>query len=100
MAAAEDEVLALVARLSASDTAFLTELGPLILASLAHGISADTRSFARIFEVSHALALRECVHLDADLGLLSTKDRGDKSGRLFLRLTPAGIHLTAPEVAS
>ncbi|MEM9879831.1 MAG: hypothetical protein AAF862_11205, partial [Pseudomonadota bacterium] len=58
------------------------------------GIATDTRTFARMFDIAHVLVIREAVSLDADLGLLHTEDRGDRSQRLFLSLTEAGAALT------
>jgi len=73
---------------------FLSALGPALVASLALGITTDTRHFARIFGVAHALVIREAVSLDGELGLVRTQDRGEPSQRLFLSLTSAGLALT------
>ncbi|MEM9971917.1 MAG: hypothetical protein AAF762_12570 [Pseudomonadota bacterium] len=89
----EAEFAALLGRVSASDTAFLTELGPLVLSAVALGLAADTRSLARAFEVAHAHVIRECSHLADDLSLVTAEDRGETSGRLHVSLTEAGRQL-------
>ncbi|WP_010139317.1 hypothetical protein [Oceanicola sp. S124] len=94
-----DRLVDLSDRIAASGLGFLSPMGPVLLAATALGLVADTRSFARLFEVAHALVIREAVSLDADLGLLATEDRDEKSRRLFLSLTEAGAALTGGAVA-
>ena len=66
-----------------------------MLAACALEIARDTRSFARIFDVAHAFAFRDCVSLDEELGLLTVTERADRSQRLFYALTPTGEALLA-----
>lgn len=96
----EDEVLDLTRQLAASGVPFMTEIGPLIVATVAMGVARDSRSFARMFDLAHALVLRECVHVHDDLNLLDLEDRGEKSGRLFLHLTQKGQSLIAGEAVA
>lgn len=77
----------------ASGVSFLSPMGPLVLASAYLGILQDTRRFAREFGLAHALVIRECVSLDAELGLLKIEDRGERSGRLFFQLSELGMDL-------
>ncbi|MEM8570092.1 MAG: hypothetical protein AAGG56_04190 [Pseudomonadota bacterium] len=77
---------------------FLSPMGPMILASAAMGIARDSRSFARFFEVAHALVIRECVYMSEEQGLLKTEDRGDLSQRLFFDLTETGWSLLPEEL--
>ncbi|MEM9968746.1 MAG: hypothetical protein AAF755_11665 [Pseudomonadota bacterium] len=79
------------AQLRASETGFLSELGPYLLAAVAEGVASDTRSFARLFGVPHALVIREATSLSEDLNLLTTQRRNDRSQRVFLALTKAAI---------
>ena len=90
MDASQDEFLALTLEISRSGPEFLTELGPMIVVSALLQVAGDTRSFARKFEVPHALVLREAVHLDETLGILVLDDQSDKSGRMFWALTDSG----------
>lgn len=96
----ESDLIEATQRLAGLDLPFLTELGPLLLAAAGLGVAKDSRSFARVFDVAHALVLRELVHLEADLGVLAIEDRGGKSGRMFLSLTPQGEKILAQGVIS
>ena len=78
-----------------SDVAFLTDLGPIVLAVLAVGMAEDTRSIARHLDVAHALVLRECNHLCDELLLISMEDDGSRSGRQRLGLTEKGLDFMA-----
>ncbi|MEM1237800.1 MAG: hypothetical protein AAGI10_12570 [Pseudomonadota bacterium] len=89
----ETAFVELAEALIASDQPFLTTLGPFILASRYLGIVSDTRSVARHFDVAHAHAIRECRHLEEDVGYLSVTDKGDRSARLFFDLTETGEKL-------
>ncbi|CUK26688.1 hypothetical protein TA5114_02504 [Cognatishimia activa] len=90
----QDALLDLLDQVMQHELDFLTELGPLILCASALGVAKDTRSFARLFEAAHALVIRECTHLDEELGLITVEDRGEKSGRRFFALTAQGAHFT------
>ncbi|MEM6323214.1 MAG: hypothetical protein AAF748_06000 [Pseudomonadota bacterium] len=84
---------------SASGHQFLSPIGPVMLAAAALGIAMDTRTFARVFDVAHALAIRECTSLSHDLGLLDAQSRGDRSQRQFYALTAQGAALFPPDAA-
>ena len=93
----QDALLDLLDQVMQHELDFLTELGPLILCASALRVANDTRSFARLFEAAHALVIRECVHLDQELGLITVEDRGEKSGRRFFALTAKGARFTNVE---
>lgn len=71
----EDRFLAAVERLTAAG---LTPLGAAILVAVEMGIARDSRSFARIFGVAHALVLREGAVLAHDLGLIDPSGDGPR----------------------
>ncbi|VDC20149.1 hypothetical protein [Pseudogemmobacter humi] len=68
----------------------LSPLGAGILAAHALGIAADSRSFARIFGIAHALVLRECVALAAEAGLIEPLRQDARSQRLHYRPSAPG----------
>lgn len=67
--------------------AFLTSLGPLIIASKALNVAADSRSFAKLFDVAHAHVIREITHLQEDLEMVVITRQDDRSARMFFDLT-------------
>lgn len=76
-------------------------LAAMLLAAAEMGIAADSRSFARIFGVEHALVLRELVAMEHEfgeheVGLITAIRRDERSQRLHFRLTPAAVALIAP----
>ncbi|MEM8700592.1 MAG: hypothetical protein AAGF82_02115 [Pseudomonadota bacterium] len=71
----------------------LSALGAAILASVHFGICRDSRSFARVFGIAHALVLRECVALCEDQDLIELENRKERSQRLFYALSPGGLSL-------
>ncbi|MFV0474429.1 MAG: hypothetical protein ACK5MQ_09535 [Pikeienuella sp.] len=93
MSADEEALWSLSETAAASGAAFLTPLGPMIMAAARLGAASDSRGFARRFGVAHALVIRECVSLAEDLGLIAIEDRGGKSQRLFFELTERGRRL-------
>lgn len=80
-----------------ADLPYLSPMGPLILATAWLEVAKDTRSFARQFELAHALVLREVTSLETDLGLLITDSRGERSSRVFFDLSAAGVALFETE---
>lgn len=73
--------------LVADHPATLSALGAAILVGAHEGLAHDTRSFARRFDVAHALVIRECVSLASEHRLLTLDDRQERSQRLFYALT-------------
>lgn len=69
---------------------YLSPMGPMILAATHLGIAKDSRSFARIFDLAHALVIRECTSLEQELGLIETERKDVRTSRVFYRLTEAG----------
>lgn len=80
----------LVARLLVTEGSGLSPLSAGILAALDLGLARDSRTFARVFDVAHALVLRECTTLVEDLGFLSMIRRDERTQRLFPALTNTG----------
>lgn len=68
----------------------LSPLGAGVLAAAHFGLSHDSRSFAARLGVAHALVLRECVSLAEEHHFIDLEDRGDRSQRVFFRLTQRG----------
>jgi len=85
-----DPVEAAFLTAKSTDLAFLSDLGPMILAASYLGLAQDSRGFARKFEQPHALVLREISCLIQDLGLLEDVSSKQTSSRVFYRLLPAG----------
>ncbi len=81
----------LVSRLLAlPDGAGLSPLSAGILAALDLGLARDSRTFARVFDIAHALVLREYTTLIEDLGFLAIQRRDERTQRLFPALTDKG----------
>lgn len=59
-----------------------------LMVAIGAGVAADSRSFARIFGVAHALALRAAAELSGEF--LEIEARDARTQRLRLNLTPAG----------
>lgn len=85
--------LALTGALLAHGPPALSPLGAGILAAHALGLAADSRSFARVFGIAHALVLRECVALGAEAGLIETLRQDARSQRLHYRPSGPGAAL-------
>lgn len=68
----------------------ITRLGAGIIAALLLDIAADTRQFARIFDVEHALVLREVNMLAQANGPLQITRRDARTQRSFFALSEAG----------
>ncbi len=81
---------------------FLTPMGASILLALHFGICADSRTFARLFEISHALVLREVTTLAEQHDLVTIVERNPRTQRTALALTDAAQALLSralpPEV--
>jgi len=61
-----------------------------ILAALHLGLAADSRSFARVFGVEHALVLRAVETLVGEVALLTVTERAPRTQRTRYAVTPAG----------
>lgn len=68
----------------------LSALDAAVLASLEAEIAADSRSFANVFGVAHALVLRAVSELADGFGLITVTARDDRTQRSRLSLTEAG----------
>jgi len=86
------EYMALVEKLTghAQD---LSSLGAGIIAALALGVASDSRAFARVLGIEHALVLREVNLLGADGGYLQITQRDPRTQRTRYELSPVGQQL-------
>ena len=85
----QSDFLALVEAIQAQDTA-LSRLTAGIVAAVFQGIAADSRTFAKLFGIAHALVLREINMLsgpDAPVGIIR---RDARTQRTHLKLTVKG----------
>ncbi len=88
----EAEYMALVdALMTASGN--LTGLGAGIVAALALDIASDSRTFARLLGVAHALVLREISVLGQDNGYVRIRQRDPRTQRTRFELNAAGQRL-------
>ncbi|WP_226551348.1 hypothetical protein [Celeribacter naphthalenivorans] len=69
---------------------YLSTMGPLILAASHLGIAKDSRGFARLFDLAHALVIRECTSLEQEFGLIETQKKDIRTSRVFYHLTEKG----------
>jgi hypothetical protein len=72
----------------------ISPLGAGILVAIDMGI-ADTRGFARVFGVEHALVLREVANLSGPGGLVTVTERHPKTLRTALALSARGAELVS-----
>lgn len=86
------EYMALVEALLATADR-LSPLGAGILAALHLDIAADSRTFARLLGVAHALVLREVNIIGAAGGYIRILKRDFRTQRTRYELSPAGKHL-------
>lgn len=73
----------------------LSRLGAGMVAALILGGARDSRAFARLFEIEHALVLRELMHLTMAGGLLTITRRDERTQRSFYALSAEGEKLKA-----
>ncbi|GGF49922.1 hypothetical protein GCM10007301_06490 [Azorhizobium oxalatiphilum] len=78
----------------------LTPLDAGVLAALHRGLASDTRSFAKLFGVAHALVLRTVADLADGLGLVTLEARDLRTQRTRLALTEAGRQLVPEALGS
>lgn len=91
----EEAFLSKAAALSAMSDP-LTQLGAAILLAVDLGIAKDSRSFARIFGLEHALVLRAVTELSGDnASLLRITQRNERTQRTAYSLTAAAETLLA-----
>ena len=73
----------------------LSMLHAAMLVALREGIATDTRTFAKVFGVAHALVLRAVTDLAGDLVAIAGRD--PRTQRTRLELTAAGRALVSDE---
>ncbi|GLK78979.1 hypothetical protein [Methylopila turkensis] len=78
----------------------LTPLHAGVLTALGAGVAGDSRSFAKVFGLAHALVLRAVSDLADELGLVSVAARDARTQRAKLALTEAGRRLVAAAPAA
>lgn len=80
----------------------VTPMGASVLLALHFGICQDSRTFARMFDVPHALVLREVTTLSEEHDLVTLLDRNPRTQRTALALGDAAqvllSRVLAPEV--
>lgn len=86
----QEEILALVSSLVETVEADLSPLGAAILLAVELEIAKDSSSFSKIFDVAHALVIRECVALDEELGAIAIDQRNERTQRLHYGVTEFG----------
>jgi hypothetical protein len=94
MPGSEEAFLALVAAIRAED-ATLSPLGAGIVAALSQRIADDSRTFARLFGIAHALVLREINLLCGSETPIEMIRRDARTQRTYLKLTVKGEALLA-----
>ena len=82
----EDRFLGYVAEVCSAAPS-LTPMGASILLAVHFGICHDSRTFARLFEISHALVLREVTTLAEERNLVTILDRNPRTQRTSFALT-------------
>lgn len=87
----EEAFLAGVAELCAAAPS-LSQVGAAILLALHLGICSDSRTFARLFGIEHALVLRAVTEL-TEANLLAVSDRNPRTQRTTFGLTSASKDL-------
>ncbi|WP_343314690.1 hypothetical protein AAIB41_06820 [Brucella sp. BE17] len=86
------DYMVLVERIvSASEN--LSPLGAGILAALVLDIAADSRTFARVFGIAHAIALREISLLSVEGGFIAITRRDLRTQRSHYELAAVGRYL-------
>ncbi len=85
----EAEYMAFVEALMSAASS-LTGLGAGIVAALALDIASDSRTFARLLGVAHALVLREISVLGEDHGYIRIRHRDPRTQRTRYELSAAG----------
>ena len=90
----EFEFLAAVENLC-TDAPWLSAIGASILLALEFGIAGDTRTFARVFGIAHALVLRELNALADDHGAVTIIEREPRTQRMSYELTDTARSLVS-----
>jgi hypothetical protein len=85
----EADFLALVGAIRAQDPA-LSSLAAGIVAAVSQGIATDSRTFAKLFGIAHALVLREINQLAGPGAPIEITRRETRTQRTHLKLTVKG----------
>lgn len=88
----EEEFLSLCEGLAARGVPMLSAM---LIVAAGLGVASDSRSFARMLGVEHALALRELVAMEEETGLVTISRRDPRSQRAHFALTEAAQSLLA-----
>lgn len=87
-----EEFMARVDALLQTESAALSPLAAGLLVATELGI-ADSRAFARVFGVEHAIVLREIADLSGPDGVITVTDRNAKTLRTTFALSSRGQSL-------
>lgn len=91
----EADFLAYVDAIRAQDPA-LSPLQAGLVAALSQGIAADSRTFAKLFGIAHAIVLREINQLAGPDAPIEIIRRDARTQRTHLKLTVKGEALCHP----
>ena len=94
-----EEFMSRVDALLSADRLQISPLAAGILVAIDMGI-ADSRSFARLLGIEHALVLREVAQLSGPDGLIAVTGRQARTLRTSLALTALGTGLLRQKPAS
>ena len=83
----EDDLMDMVNKIIAQNSDNVSAMGAAILVATEREICQDSLSFARIFEVGHAVVIRECNSLAEEVRFLNIDGRKESSQRLKYSLT-------------
>ena len=90
----EADFLALIKAVRRQD-ATLSPLGSGIITAISQGIADDSRTFARLFGIAHALVLREINLLCGPEAPVEIVRRDARTQRTYIKLTVKGDTLMA-----
>lgn len=87
-----EEYLAFADTVAQASGGAVSPLGAGILVAIHLDVANDSRTFARLFGIAHALVLREITGL-IEMEFISIRTRDARTQRTFMLLAPAGLIL-------
>lgn len=82
----EDDLVDIVNKITSRNIDGVSSIGAAILAAAELDVCSDSRRFARIFEIGHAVVIRECNSLAEETGFLNITARKESSQSLHYSL--------------